>query len=92
MTILRQTATPRPYEARVVGAGYVDANAVRTSRLLSAVPHPANLFPIADPNAPQIVDAADDPLGTTAQDIIEGYFKYDAATDQVVYRLKLEPM
>src|SRR5690606_36960439 len=31
VTILRQTATPMPYEERVVGAGYVDAhNAVRT--------------------------------------------------------------
>ena len=88
VTILRSTATPMPYEERVVGAGYVDAhNAVRTAMSLSAVAHPADLFPPDDPNAPQIVDAADDQLGTTAQDIREAYFKYDAAADQIVYRL-----
>ncbi|MBA3353119.1 MAG: S8 family serine peptidase, partial [Blastocatellia bacterium] len=42
VTILRQTATPMPYEERVVGAGYVDAhNAVRTAMSLSMVAHPA---------------------------------------------------
>lgn len=88
VTILRQTATPMPYEERVVGAGYVDAhNAVRRALELAMVPHPANLFPSADPNAPQIVDAADDQLGTTAQDIREAYFRYDAAANQIVYRL-----
>jgi serine protease AprX len=86
--ILRSTATPMPYEERVVGAGYVDAhNAVRSAMSLSAVAHPADLFPPDDPNAPQIVDAADDQLGTTAQDIREAYFKYDAAANQIVYRL-----
>src|SRR5687768_16274150 len=51
VTILRQTATPMPYEQRVVGAGYVDAhNAVRTALQMSMVPHPANLFPSEDPN------------------------------------------
>jgi subtilisin family serine protease len=90
VTILRQTATPMPYEERVVGAGYVDAhNAVRTAMQLAMTSHPVNLFPSDDPNAPQIVDAADDQLGTTAQDIREGYFKYDPATDQIVYRLKV---
>jgi hypothetical protein len=90
VTILRQTATPMPYEERVVGAGYVDAhNAVRTAMSLSAVAHPANLFPPNDPNAPQIVDAADDQLGTTAQDIREAYFKYDAVANQIVYRLRV---
>ena len=80
VTILRQTATPMPYEQRVVGAGYVDAhNAVRTAMSLSLVAHPADLFPSNDPNAPQITDAADDELGTTAQDIREAFFKYDAA-------------
>jgi len=88
VTILRQTATPMPYEERVVGAGYVDAhNAVRMAKSLLMVAHPANLFPLLDPNAPQIVDAADDQLGTTAQDIREGYFRYDAGAGQVVYRL-----
>ena len=88
VTILRSTATPMPYEERVVGAGYVDAhNAVRSAMSLSAVAHPADLFPPDDPNAPQIVDAADDQLGTTAQDIREAYFKYDAAANQIVYRL-----
>jgi subtilisin family serine protease len=88
VTLLRQTATPMPYEERVVGAGYVDAhNAVRAAMSLSAVPHPANLFPSNDPNAPQIVDGADDQLGTTAQDIRAAYFKYDPVANQIVYRL-----
>ena len=90
VTLLRQTATPMPYEERVVGAGYVDAhNAVRAAMLLALVAHPVNLFPINDPNAPQIVDAANDQLGTTAQDIREGYFKYDAAANQIIYRLRV---
>ena len=90
VTILRQTATPMPYEERVVGAGYVDAhNAVRVSMQLGMTSHPVNLFPSDDPNAPQITDAADDQLGTTAQDIREGYFKYDTSADQIVYRLKV---
>ncbi len=90
VTILRRTATPMPYEERVVGAGYVDAhNAVRSAKYLSAIAHPANLFPSNDPNAPQITDAADDQLGTTAQDIREGKFAYDAATNQIVYTLTL---
>lgn len=90
VTILRQTATPMPYEERVVGAGYVDAhNAVRAAKQLTAVAHPANLFPSIDPNAPQISDVADDQLGTTAQDIRAGKFVYDSATDQIVYTLTL---
>ncbi len=90
VTILRQTATPMPYAERVVGAGYVDAhNAVRIAKSLSLVPHPANLFPSDDPNAPQIIDAADDQLGTTAQDIREAKFKYDAAANQIIYSLKV---
>ena len=88
VTILRQTANPMPYEERVVGAGYVDAhNAVRAALALSPVPHPANLFPTDDPNAPTITDASNDQLGTTAQDITEAKFKYDAAARQVVYTL-----
>ena len=85
---LRQTANPMPYEERVVGAGYLDAhNAVRAALALSGVPHPANLFPSDDPNAPQIIDARDDQLGTTAQDILEARFKYSAATNQIIYTL-----
>jgi hypothetical protein len=88
VTILRGTATPMPYEERVVGSGYVDAhNAVRTAMLLAMVEHPANLFPSDDPNAPQIIDPTDDQLGTTAQDIREARFKYDAATNQIVYSM-----
>src|SRR5215207_6996253 len=88
VTLLRQTATPMPYEERVLGAGYVDAhNAVRAAMSLTAVPHPANLFPSDDPNAPQIVDGADDQIGTTAQDIRAAYFKYDPVANQIVYRL-----
>ena len=56
---------------------------------MSAVAHPVNLFPVEDPNAPQINDAVDDQLGTTAQDIREGYFSYDAAANQIVYRLRV---
>ena len=90
VTLLRQTATPMPYEERVVGAGYVDAhNAVRAAMSLTAVPHPANLFPSNDPNAPQIVDAQDDQIGTTAQDIRAAYFKYDPVANQIVYRLRV---
>jgi hypothetical protein len=74
----------------VVGAGYVDAhNAVRAAMSLTAVPHPANLFPSNDPNAPQIVDAQDDQIGTTAQDIRAAYFKYDPVANQIVYRLRV---
>src|SRR5215216_2501975 len=77
VTILRQTATPMPYEERVVGAGYADAhNAVRTAMGLTAVPHPADLFPSA--SAPEIEDAAGDQTGTTAQDIRVVDFAYDA--------------
>ena len=90
VTLLRQTATPMPYEERVVGAGYVDAhNAVRAAMSLTAVPHPANLFPSNDPNAPQIVDGPDDQLGTTAQDIRAAFFKYDHNANQIVYRLRV---
>jgi hypothetical protein len=93
VTILRQTANPMPYEERVVGAGYVDAhNAVRRSADMTAVPHPANLFPSDDPNAPQIVDAADDQLGTTAQDIREGKFQYDATANQIVYTMTVSDL
>jgi len=90
VTLLRQTATPMPYEERVVGAGYVDAhNAVRAAMSLASVSHPANLFPSTDPNAPQIVDSPDDQIGTTAQDIREAYFKYDPVANQLVYRLRV---
>ena len=90
VTLLRQTATPMPYEERVVGAGYVDAhNAVRAAMSLAAVPHPANLFPSDDPNAPQIVDGQDDQIGTTAQDIRAAFFKYDSVANQIVYRLRV---
>lgn len=90
VTILRQTATPMPYEERVVGAGYVDAhNAVRQALALSAVAHPANLFPSPDPNAPQIADASDDQFGTTAQDIRAARFAFDAVNNQIVYTLTL---
>lgn len=90
VTILRQTATPMPYEERVVGAGYVDAhNAVRSVLGLSPVGHPANLFPVADPNAPEITDVTGDAFGSDAQDIVSGNFAYDAATNQIVYTIEL---
>jgi serine protease AprX len=90
VTILRETANPMPYEQRVVGAGYVDAhNVVRRVLGLSPVAHPANLFPVVDPNAPLITDVTGDAFGTDAQDIISGNFQYDAATNQIVYTLEL---
>jgi hypothetical protein len=91
VTLLRQTATPMPFEERVVGAGYLDAhNAVRASMGFTAVPHPANLFPT--PETPEISDPAGDQLGTVAQDIRVGDFDYDAAANQLVYRLSLEDL
>jgi serine protease AprX len=90
VTILRETANPMPYEQRVVGSGYVDAhNAVRRVLALSAVDHPANLFPVTDPNAPLITDVTGDAFGTDAQDIISGNFKYDIATNEIVYTLEM---
>jgi subtilisin family serine protease len=90
VTILRDTATPMPYEERVVGSGYVDAhNAVRRALGLSAVAHPANLFPIEDPNAPEITDVTGDAVGSDAQDIVTADFAYDAATNQLVYAIDL---
>ena len=90
VTILRETANPMPYEERVVGAGYVDAhNAVRRVLNLSAIAHPANLFPVLDPNAPEISDVTGDAVGSDAQDIVTGDFAYDAATNQLVYTIEL---
>ncbi|HUE83181.1 MAG TPA: S8 family serine peptidase [Pyrinomonadaceae bacterium] len=88
VTILRETATPMPYEQRVVGAGYVDAhNAVRKVLALTAVPHPADLF--RQPGDPEIFDVKDDQLGTSAQDIREGRFAYDAESNRIIYTLTL---
>ena len=90
VTVLRSTANPMPFEERVVGAGYLDAhNAVRAAVGYHAVPHPSDLFPSDDPNAPQITDASDDQLGTTAQDIIYGHFAFDAVRDQIRYTLRV---
>src|SRR5436853_871694 len=88
VTILRQTATPMPYEQKVVGAGYVDAhNAVGAVMGLATVAHPADLFPHG--TGPQIVDVADDEFGTGAQDILSAQYSYDAANQQIVYTLTL---
>ena len=88
VTILRQTATPMPYTEKVVGAGYVDAhNAVRTVMNLSAIAHPANLFPSG--NGPQIIDTAGDEFGTGAQDILSAQYSYDGANNQIVYTMTL---
>jgi serine protease AprX len=92
VTILRQTATPMPYDQRTVGAGYVDAhNAVRAAMGLGMVAHPFDLFP-HDAGGPRITDAADDQTGTAAQDIIAGDFTYDAAAQQIVYTLTLKDL
>lgn len=88
--ILRQTATPMPYEERVVGSGYVDAhNAVRRALNLGAVNHPADLFPVEDPNRPEITDVTGDATGTDAQDIVSADFAYDPALNQIVYTIDL---
>jgi len=88
VTLLRQTATPMPYEQRVVGAGYVDAhNAVRAVMGLIPVAHPATLF--RQPTDPKIFDPAGDQFGTNAQDIRTGDFAYDPAARQIVYTLTL---
>ena len=88
VTILRQTATPMPYDERTVGAGYVDAhNAVRAAMSLSTVGHPFNLMPSGD--GPEIVDPAGDQFGTDAQDIRSVDFAYDAGANQIVYTLTL---
>ena len=88
VTILRATATPMPYDQRTVGAGYVDAhNAVRAAMGMTAVAHPAVLMPTT--TLPEIMDAADDQLGTSSQDLRVVDFSYDAATDQLVYDLTL---
>jgi serine protease AprX len=90
VTLLRQTATPMPYEQKVVGSGYVDAhNAVRVAMGLSTVAHPANLFPPPVNGGPQIIDPAGDQLGTDAQDILSGSYKYDAANNQIVFTLTM---
>lgn len=87
VTILRETANPMPYEERVVGAGYVDAhNAVRRVMGLSAVAHPANLFP---PENLEIVDLSGDHLGTAAQDIRSVDYYYDAAASELVYTMEV---
>lgn len=76
VTILRQTATPMPYEPRVVGAGYVDAhNAVRVAMNLGTVAHPANLM-LAQGD-PQVNDPVGDTGGDAAQDVVSGRFQYD---------------
>jgi serine protease AprX len=88
VTLLRQTATPMPYEQKVVGAGYVDAhNAVRAVMGLAGVAHPATLF--RQPTDPKIFDPAGDQLGTNAQDILTGDFAYDPVARQIVYTLTL---
>ncbi len=93
VTLLRQTATPMPYEQRVVGSGYVDAhNAVRLAMGLSQVAHPANLFPPVGPAGPQIIDPTGDQLGTDSQDITSAAYKYDATTNEVVFTMTMKDM
>ena len=92
VTLLRQTATPMPYEQKVVGSGYVDAhNVVRAAMGLSAVAHPANLFPPppSGPSGPQVVDPAGDQFGTDAQDILSAQYTYDPVANQIVYTMTL---
>jgi len=89
VTILRQTATPMPYEQKVVGSGYVDAhNAVRAVMGLAPVAHPADLFPHVT-GGPQIVDVSGDQFGTDAQDILSAQYTYDPVNNQIVYTMTL---
>jgi serine protease AprX len=94
VTLLRQTATPMPYEQKVVGSGYVDAhNVVRAVMGLSPVAHPANLFPPPpSSDAPQVIDPSGDQLGTDAQDILSARYQYDAVNNQFVYTMTLTDM
>jgi serine protease AprX len=94
VTLLRQTATPMPYEQKVVGSGYVDAhNVVRAVMGLSPVPHPANLFPPpAGSGGPQVIDPAGDQFGTDAQDIVSADYKYDAVNNQIICTMTLVDM
>lgn len=88
MEILRDTAMPMPFEERVVGAGYVDAhNAVRSAMGLSAVEAPANLIP--GPDTPEIVDARNDQIGTQAQDILNGRFRFDDVSERLLFELEM---
>jgi serine protease AprX len=92
VTILRQTATPMPYDQRTVGAGYVDVrNAVRSALGLGMVDHPFDLFP-QDTGGPLIQDPPDDQNGTGAQDILSGDFAYDASAQQIIYTLTLKDL
>lgn len=92
VTILRQTATPMPYEQKVVGSGYVDAhNAVRAVMSLPLVSHPADLFPHIT-GGPQISDVSGDQFGTDAQDILSAQYAYDAANNQIVYTMTLKDL
>ncbi|MFU8830909.1 MAG: S8 family serine peptidase [Wenzhouxiangella sp.] len=91
MEILRETAMPMPFAERVVGAGFVDAhNAVRRVLELSAVEAPANLIP--GPDTPEIVDSRNDQIGTRAQDILHGRFRFDEATDRLLFELEMADM
>lgn len=100
VTILRETATPMPYQERVVGAGYVDAhNAVRKVLGLGAVAHPAQLIP--PPGSPEIIDPEGDQILETgmgagavsdANDLVTADFAYDAAAGQIVYTLTVKDL
>lgn len=86
--ILRRTATPMPFPQRIVGSGYVDAhNAVRAAFNLAAVAHPADLIPA--PGSPEVLDVANDQIGTGANDILTASFVYDAAAGQLVYTMNV---
>jgi serine protease AprX len=92
VTILRQTATPMPYEPKVVGSGYVDAhNAVRAVMGLPLVGHPADLFPHTT-GGPQITDLSGDQFGSDAQDILSAQYTYDAVNNQIVYTMTLKDL
>lgn len=91
MEILRESAMPMPFEERVVGAGYVDAhNAVRSVMGLSAVEAPANLIP--GPDTPEIVDSRNDQVGTRAQDILNGRFRFDENSERLLFELEMADM
>ena len=89
--ILRQTATPMPYEERVVGVRLcrcAQCRAPRTQSECSSVIR--RIFSrLKIRTRPEITDITGDATGTDAQDIVSADFAYDPALNQIVYTLDL---
>ena len=101
--LLRETATPMPYEQRVVGAGYVDArNAVRRALNLTSVAHPANLIPLPPgpactiPGETKLTDTTgDSQTGQNGHDLrsleLAQPLPPDGMTQQLRFRITTDP-